>query len=154
MLHIFKHISIGPVVVWLDWMPLSECDHHWMRLNALEHTPSARECLWASIECAWMHLNALWVHVNAFEWALNAVECGWVHMNAFKWVLTQLNPLNYWFLQEIECTRTPLSDCECDWMHLNVLCMCVNTFERVLNALECAWTCSEYMWMPLSKYWM
>jgi hypothetical protein len=51
MLCIFKHISIGPFVVWWDWMPLSECAHHWSCLSACEH-------LWASIEHDRTRLNA------------------------------------------------------------------------------------------------
>ena len=36
MLCIFKRISMGPLVVLLDQMPLSECDHHCMHLSVRE----------------------------------------------------------------------------------------------------------------------
>ena len=139
MFLIIKHISIGPLVVWPNWMPLSECDHNWMLLNALECALSAGECLWASIECAWTWtwLKVLWECVNAFGWALNAVEHAWVCMNDFGWIWMELNTLRYWFMYENKCARMPLSECDCIWTCWNVPWVHVNAFAWVLNTLEC-----------------
>ena len=90
MLHIFKHIFIGPLFVWMDWMPSSECDHHWTRL-------SAHERLWASNERDWtrlMRLNTIehsWVHVNAFEWRLKVIEHDWTSLSACERLWLSLN---------------------------------------------------------------
>ena len=152
MLLIFKHISIWPLVVWPDWIPLSECDHHWMCLNALECALSACECLWVSIECGWTRLN-IWVRMNTFEWALNAVEMRlsapehlwvsvnvtectpllipiwkWVRMNAFERVWLQLNV----FECGLSARDRLLASIERAWTRVNVL-------ERALSAHERLW---------------
>ena len=84
MLHIFEHISIGPLVFWPDWMPLNEFDCHWMWLNVLEYALSACEHLWASNsahECLWVSIERSWMCMSvhsrlAFEWV-------WTWLNAF-----------------------------------------------------------------------
>ena len=153
MLCIFKHISTGPLVVWSDWMPLSECDHHWRRLNIVECTPSSRGCLWVSIENAWMQLNMLWVCVNAFEWTLSMVQSVWVRMNTFEWVWMRLKAFNYWFWHENEYTWIPLSECE----SIKHIWMCLSACEHlwaVLIVLECAPSVRECLWASIGCNWM
>ena len=130
MLRMFEHISIGPLVVWPDWMPLSECDHHWMQLNALECALSAREHLWASIERAWTHSECVWMPLSEH----------WMHLNT------------------LECTWMPLCESECDWEHLTTDSYIKISVHECLwasvNAIECIWMHPECTWMHLSEYWM
>jgi hypothetical protein len=121
MPRIFKHKSIGPLFVWLDWMPLSECDHHWMSLSACEH-------LWASNECKLNPIEYYWTWSNALECMWMLLSEHWMQLNAFQWVWRQLNALYYWFLHEIECARMPLSECECDWT-------CLSTRDRLWESI-------------------
>ena len=87
MLYIFEYISIWPLVVWLNWMPLSACDRHWTRLDVLECTLSARECLWASNDYPWMCSECAWMPLSEHWMKLNMHECTWI----------------------------PLTESECDW---------------------------------------
>ena len=93
MHHNFKHISIGTLFVWLNGMPFRV----WTPLNMLE--------------CMWMPFSKYWKQ-------LNVIEHDWLHVNAFVWVWTCLNALYYWLLLAIECTWTPLSESEQEWMNL------------------------------------
>jgi hypothetical protein len=160
---IFKHMSIGPLVVWSDRLPLSDCDHHWSQLNAIECAWIYYECMWTSnnvervlnaLEHAWTHLKLLERALSAHERLWVRIECSWVHVNTIEGVWVWLNPLSYWFLYEIVCPWTPLSECECDWMHLNLLWVHVNAFECVLNALEHTRMCSECLWVSIECTWM
>jgi hypothetical protein len=166
MLHIYGHISIGSLAVWLDWMPLSECtttERDWMSLNIL----------WVRVNVCMRVLNMLECTLRACECLWVSMECGWMHLSVrdtFEWVWTWLNALIYWFLHENECAWTSLSEWEYDWMRLNVLWVHMNTFEQVLNVLECTLSACEHLWasiecdwmplnalectwMPLSEYW-
>ena len=157
--HIYAHICIGSLVVWPDWMPLRECDHHWTCL-------SEREGLWASIECDWMRLSVcerLWVSIEQNWTRLNAIECAWTQLcklNATEYTLILIPTWNLVRMNAFEWVWIWLNTNECNRVH-------VNAFERVLNPIECTectWTpLSKYwtrlntlecMWMPLSKYWI
>jgi hypothetical protein len=163
MLLVFKHISIGPLVVWPNWMPLSECDHHWTCSNVLECTLSAHECseqvlnqlehgwtcsecsltLWVTIEHGWTWLN-IWVCMNTFEWALNALE---MHLSAPECLWVSLNVT--------ECTQLLISIWK--WVCMNA-CKCVwlwlNTLERTLSVREGLWVSIECTWMRLNALWV
>ena len=159
MLHIFKHISIGPLFVLPDWMPLSECDHHWMCV-------SAGECLWVSSKCKWMWLNTIectWEQVDAF-WV--NIECDWTHLSAhehFEWVWTWFNSLStsfYMRLSAHECIWASVNALECDWTCLSVhecLWVRIECAWTCLSACECLWASIEWdlhcMWVPLIDYW-
>ena len=65
-----------------------------MHLNALEHTLSVHERLWASIEQDWMRLNVLWVRMNAFDQVLNATERAWMRLSAREHHWVSISPMS------------------------------------------------------------
>ena len=166
MLHIFKHISIGP----------SFFCYHWTCL-------SAREQFWAKIEWNWMRFNALectWVHLTAGEEVINVIECDWTCLSSRECLWVSLNVTECIFIMIPTCKWVrwiAFEECGHDWtclsvdehlwasivfnyMQLNAIeCAWVHViaFEWVLNSIECDCTCSserECLRVSMEPTWM
>jgi len=146
VLHIFEHISIGHLVVWLDWMSLSECDHHWTQLNALERTLSACECLWVSNERAWIHSECTWMPLSEHWTRLNMHECTQMPLSESEHDWTHFFTDSYMKMSAHECLWVSGNEIEHVWMRFEYVWKPLSMYWIQLNEIECTW-------MPLSEYW-